>query len=163
MSQNEKGQQMNKRLTASLIIFICLTLFFISCSSEVQFDHSQLSASYSNTQVLRIKTTGYCKCQKCCAWQINAKGEAVFSYGKLKGKKKIVGQTASGHIAKKGTLAADTRYFPFKTKITIPGYGEGIVQDRGSAIKGYHLDLYFDTHQEAREWGVRYVDVIVQK
>jgi 3D (Asp-Asp-Asp) domain-containing protein len=29
--------------------------------------------------------------------------------------------------------------------------------DRGSAIVGNHLDLYFDTHEEACEWGMRTV------
>jgi len=53
-----------------------------------------------------------------------------------------------------GTIAADTRYYPFGTRIYVPGYGYGIVEDRGGAIKGARrLDLYFDSHSRARRWG----------
>lgn len=154
---------MKKQLGFISLSLLSLIAIFISCSSDIQFDPTQLQQHSSKQQTLRIKTTGYCKCQKCCVWSRDKNGEPIFASGKLKGKKKIIGQTASGHMAKKGTVAADTRYFPFKTKLSIPGYGDGIVQDRGSAVKGYHIDLYFDSHQEAIEWGVRYLDVIVEK
>jgi len=53
-----------------------------------------------------------------------------------------------------GTIAADWRYLPPRTRIYIPGYGWGRVEDKGSAIKGQNrLDLYFDSHQEALQWG----------
>ena len=35
----------------------------------------------------------------------------------------------------------------------IPGYGYGRVEDRGGAIKGYHIDLWFDDHDDALAWG----------
>ncbi|MBX7245378.1 MAG: 3D domain-containing protein, partial [Candidatus Sumerlaeaceae bacterium] len=34
-----------------------------------------------------------------------------------------------------GTIAADTSYYPFGTRMYIPGYGWGVVGDRGGAIK----------------------------
>lgn len=65
-------------------------------------------------------------------------------------------------FAKDGTLAADTKYYPFGTRMYIPGYGYGVVEDRGSAIKGIgRLDAYYDSHQEALEWGRRTVRVRV--
>ena len=55
-----------------------------------------------------------------------------------------------------GTIAADTNYYPFGTRMHIPGYGWGVVEDRGSAIKGPNrIDLYFDSHAEALQWGRR--------
>ena len=63
-----------------------------------------------------------------------------------------------------GTLAADTKYYPFGTRIHIPGYGWGMVLDRGSAIKGPdRLDLYFESHQEALKWGRRKVQVRIER
>lgn len=63
-------------------------------------------------------------------------------------------------LPEKGTIAADTKYYPFGTKMYIPGYGWGIVEDRGGAIKGpTRIDLYFKSHQEALEWGRRKVAV----
>ncbi len=60
----------------------------------------------------------------------------------------------------KGTIAADTTYYPFGTEMFVPGYGWGIVEDRGSAIKGpLHIDLYFNSHQDALQWGRRKVTV----
>jgi 3D (Asp-Asp-Asp) domain-containing protein len=42
----------------------------------------------------------------------------------------------------------------------VPGYGYGRVEDRGSAIKGARrLDLYFDSHDDALEWGRQVLDV----
>ena len=73
-----------------------------------------------------------------------------------------IGICADGTLAKRGTLAADTRYFPFGTKIHIPGYGMGTVHDRGGAIKGRtKLDLFFQTHQQALNWGRKKIKVTI--
>ena len=57
-------------------------------------------------------------------------------------------------LPQKGTIAADTTYYPFGTRMYIPGYGWGVVEDRGGAIKGpTRIDLFFESHQEALEWG----------
>lgn len=57
-------------------------------------------------------------------------------------------------LPNEGTIAADTRYYPFGTRMYVPGYGWGRVEDRGGAIKGRdRIDLYFKSHQEALEWG----------
>lgn len=100
-----------------------------------------------------VITTGYCSCSECCGWKRTWYGRPVFASGPLKGKTKVIGQTASGTMARPGTLAADTSVFPFGTIIYIPGYGYGRVEDRGSGIKGYHLDLYHRTHSAAKQHG----------
>ncbi len=62
-----------------------------------------------------------------------------------------------------GTIAADTKYYPFGTRMFIPGYGWGVVEDRGGAIKGpRRIDLFFHSHQEALQWGRRKVKVTVE-
>jgi len=44
----------------------------------------------------------------------------------------------------------------------IPGYGLATVRDRGGVIRrGNRLDVYFDTHTKALEWGRRNVLVII--
>ena len=59
-----------------------------------------------------------------------------------------------------GTVAADTRYYPFGTRFYIPGYGYGKVEDRGSAIKGKNrLDIFFNSHGKALDWGRKNVRV----
>ena len=62
-----------------------------------------------------------------------------------------------------GTVAADTSYYPFGTRMYIPGYGWGVVEDRGGAIKGPNrIDLYFDSHNEALEWGRQTLQVTIK-
>ncbi|RLF48212.1 MAG: peptidoglycan-binding protein, partial [Thermoplasmata archaeon] len=48
---------------------------------------------------------------------------------------------------------------PFGTMIEIPGYGTVPVLDRGGAIKGDRLDVFFPTEKQALQWGVKYLDV----
>jgi hypothetical protein len=63
-------------------------------------------------------------------------------------------------FSRDGTIAADTRYYPFGTRLYVPGYGYGVVEDRGGAIKGpRRLDLYYNSHRKALKWGRRHVDV----
>lgn len=110
-----------------------------------------------------VETTGYCNCGKCCGWERSflGLGHPVYSYGVNKGKPKKIGVTASGTTARHGTIAADTRLLPFKTVIYVPGYGYGRVEDRGGAIKGAKLDLWFPSHQQALKWGRRRMKVKV--
>jgi 3D (Asp-Asp-Asp) domain-containing protein len=57
-------------------------------------------------------------------------------------------------LPRKGTIAADTDYYPVGTVMRIPGYGYGVVEDRGSAIKGPdRIDVFIDSHSRALEWG----------
>ena len=72
-------------------------------------------------------------------------------------------RTATNTFARRGVVAADWRVFPPGTKLYIPGYGEAVVEDRGGAVKGMHLDLFVDSVQEALKWGVKELPVYVIK
>ncbi len=73
-----------------------------------------------------------------------------------------MGITSDGTKADHGTIAADLKYYPYGTVMEIPGYGTGVVHDKGSAIKGsHHIDIYFDDHDDALAWGVKYLKVTV--
>ncbi len=113
-------------------------------------------------RIVRIEATAYCPCGACCGWKLDRHGRPVLASGRHRGKPKAVGITASGVRAHPGTLAADTRYYPMGTVIYVPGYGYGVVEDRGGDIKGRRrLDLFFNTHQEARVWGRRKIQAVV--
>lgn len=84
--------------------------------------------------------------------------------GPNKGKRKKVGITSSGAKAKKGTIAADTRYYPYGTVMKIPGYGKGVVRDTGTAIKGPgRIDVYFRSRKKALQWGRQRLTVKVKR
>lgn len=80
--------------------------------------------------------TAYCPCEKCCGAYAN-------------------GYTATGAKATQGvTVAADPDVLPMGTEIELDGHTY-TVQDTGGAIAGNRLDLYFDSHEDALQWGVR--------
>ena len=69
--------------------------------------------------------------------------------------------TASGLPLGWGTVAVDTRIFPFGTKMYIPGYGDGVAADTGSAIIGRIIDIWFPTCAQARAWGRQTLTITV--
>lgn len=90
-------------------------------------------------------TTGYDACVECCG--------------------NTLGITASGihvHYNEDGetTCAVDTRVIPFGTRLLINGRIY-VAEDRGSAVIGNHVDLYFPTHQEAADYATQYVEVFI--
>jgi 3D (Asp-Asp-Asp) domain-containing protein/peptidoglycan hydrolase CwlO-like protein len=69
--------------------------------------------------------------------------------------------TASGLPLGWGTVAVDTRIFPFGTKMYIPGYGNGVAADTGTAIIGRIIDIWFPTCAQARAWGRKTLTITV--
>ena len=108
-----------------------------------------------------MEVTAYCPCGSCCGWHRDWLFRPVVSSGPQKGERKRVGITASGTRARPGTIAADTRLYPFGTILYVPGYGYGRVEDRGGAIRGQRLDLFFRSHASALEWGRQTLEIKV--
>ncbi|WP_121611175.1 3D domain-containing protein [Mesobacillus foraminis] len=77
------------------------------------------------------------------------------------------GITYSGVKVKRdlfSTIAADLSVFPIGTVLFIPDYGYGVVADKGGAIKGNKLDLYYDTVDEVyKQWGKRTLEISIVK
>lgn len=111
------------------------------------------NAEPTYTSLGEFRLTAYCPCEKCCGkW---GKNRPTDENGN------IIVYTASGSIARQGyTIAADRTKLPFGTKVYINGR-EYEVQDVGGAIKENRIDIYFESHQEALEFGVQYAEVFV--
>ena len=127
----------------------------LSATTDTFFDEDVTStileepptAEEPDYEIVRMRVTAYCPCKKCC--------------GKFSD-----GITACNHKIRSGDafVAADKRY-EFGTELVIPGYNNNEpvkVLDRGGAIKGNKLDVFFHSHRQARKWGVRYLDVKVK-
>ena len=56
-------------------------------------------------------------------------------------------------------VAVDPSVIPLGTRMTVPGYGEGVAADTGGAVKGLIIDLWFPTREQALAWGVRTVTI----
>jgi uncharacterized protein YabE (DUF348 family)/3D (Asp-Asp-Asp) domain-containing protein len=64
------------------------------------------------------------------------------------------GVTASGTKVKEGqTIAVDPKVIPIGYWVYIEGVGFRRAEDRGSAVKGAKIDVFFDTHREAVQFG----------
>jgi len=94
-----------------------------------------------------VSASGYCSCRKCCSPYDGTR-------------------TASGTRPRHGIIAAP-KNIPFGTRLYVPGYGWGTVEDRGGAIKGNKIDLFFEDdrgkpgsgHKKALKWGRKNVRV----
>ena len=98
------------------------------------------TSSASSTGGTVYKITAYCPCSKCCG--------------------KTNGRTASGTTATAGRTVAASSKFAFGTKLNIGGHVY-TVEDRGGAINGNKIDIFVNSHAEALQWGVRYLNVSV--
>ncbi|HET6247340.1 MAG TPA: 3D domain-containing protein [Tepidisphaeraceae bacterium] len=95
-----------------------------------------------------VEVTAYCSCKKCCgpnAKGLTSSGRPITYNG--------------GHF-----IAADLKLLPYGTRVIIPGYNNNKaveVIDRGGAIRGYHIDIFMPTHQQAVDWGKKRLQVVV--
>ena len=71
----------------------------------------------------------------------------------------LTGQTATGLQTAWGVVAVDPAMIPLGTRMTIPGYGEGVAADVGHAVRGATIDLWFPSRQQALAWGRRVVTI----
>jgi 3D (Asp-Asp-Asp) domain-containing protein len=103
-------------------------------------------------KTVKMNVSAYCPCEICC----NGWSKIPISSGERK--------TASGHTIKIGDkFVAAPKNYPFGTEMIIKGYANNQVVkvlDRGGAIKDNKLDIYFDTHQKALNFGRK--DILVK-
>lgn len=113
-------------------------------ANNVDEDSKELNIPINDKKEITKNTymlTAYCSCKKCCG--------------------KSDGITSTGTKATAGrTIAVDPQNIPYGTKVIING-NTYIAEDCGGAIKGNRIDIYFDTHQEALNFGVQYADVYI--
>ena len=94
------------------------------------------------TSLGEFKLTAYCTCSKCCGQWAD-------------------GITYTGTQATAGrTIAVDPKVIPLGSTVIINGT-EYIAEDVGGAIKDNRIDVLFNTHQEALEFGVQYADISI--
>lgn len=93
-----------------------------------------VAAEKSYQSLGTFEITGYCSCDACCG---------------VKAAKLTKSETVprASH-----TVAADLEVLPMGTRIMIDGVIYQ-VEDTGKAIRGRVVDIFFDTHQEALEFG----------
>ena len=73
--------------------------------------------------------------------------------------------TATGTTPSHGTIAVNPEIIPYGTRMFIPGYGWGIAEDTGAAIRQRDdlIDIYKDKHYQAIEWGRRTLQILIER
>ena len=142
-----------------LPIFSTLTFLFVSGCATIPREHGK-------TETRKMLVTAYDAGKISTGWK-NKYGcflmPPVYAYGPHEGERKKVGITSDGTKAKKGIIAADISRYPYGTKMYVPGYGWGEVHDKGTAIKGDHIDIFFPDEKDAKAWGRQYLDVTINR
>lgn len=101
-----------------------------------------------------FKLTAYCSCEICCN---------EYAYNRpIDGNGNKIVYGAIGEELKEGySIAVDPAVIPYETEVIINGRTYK-AQDCGGAIKGNRIDIYFEDHNDALEFGVQYADVFVK-
>jgi 3D (Asp-Asp-Asp) domain-containing protein len=146
---------MTRRTALTLTLVLLIGLFATRADSRMLSTYrlpvetrDQVLQALPHARAVYMEVTAYCPCRKCCGPQAH-------------------GVTASGrHVSHNDGrfVAADTKLLPFGTKLVIPGYASNLpveVLDRGGAIKGNRIDVFYPTHDQALQWGRRLVECIV--
>lgn len=99
--------------------------------------------------------TAYCPCVKCCGeWSEEHPSRIGTDY---------IQKTASGTIPEEGrTIGVDPDIIPFGTIVIINDH-EYIAEDRGGAVKGNSIDIFFESHEEALNFGRQSAEVFVKR
>jgi 3D (Asp-Asp-Asp) domain-containing protein len=71
----------------------------------------------------------------------------------------LKGTTATGIPVGWGVIAVDPGVIPLGTRMFVPGYGEGVAADTGSAVRGAMIDVWFPTCSQALQWGRKTVTI----
>jgi uncharacterized protein YabE (DUF348 family) len=71
------------------------------------------------------------------------------------------GITYSGLRVRPGIVAVDPKVIPLGTYLYVEGYGEALAADKGGAIKGNKIDLYYESPKDVARFGRKTVKVYV--
>ena len=100
-----------------------------------------------------FRLTAYCSCEKCCGkWALNRPKDE-------NGKDIVYGSTGAILVAG-ASIAVDPSVISYGSKVEINGHTY-TAHDTGGAIQGNRIDVYFDNHQDALNFGVKYAEVFL--
>lgn len=101
-----------------------------------------------------FKLTAYCSCSICCGkW---ANNRPIDENGK-----EIVYGSIGEKLQEGYSIAIDPSVIPYGTEVVINRHTYK-AQDCGGAIKGNEIDVYFEDHNKALEFGVQYAEVFIK-
>lgn len=140
-------KQLEHKLPIIILTFLCILLFsvpaFAGYTDElngpgVQATEPAEEEAPEPESLGVFKTTAYCSCKKCSG------GHNLTYAGTV---------PTINH-----TISADLNVFPLGTKLKINDIIY-TVEDKGHGVTGNKLDIFFDSHKAALDYGVQNVEV----
>ena len=117
-------------------------------------DYTETDKTIPTTEkTLTVTVTAYCSCEKCCGiWSKQHPSRINTDYEQY---------TSSGTIPAEGrTIAVDPKIIPMGSKVLLDGVMY-TAEDTGGAIKGNHIDVYFENHKAALQYGKQIKEVTI--
>lgn len=153
------------------IVILSLSFVLVWSTSLAWAQTAPVSTTETNNAAAEETTTEtgfpYTKTFVISAYYSPLPGQAHYATGSYEGDIRLNGggvRGASGAGVNIHMFAAPPS-FPFGTKLTCPGIGTGVVQDRGGAIKGSRLDKWMGYGdiglKRALQYGKRTVNCVV--
>ena len=138
--EDETEQQISEPVEVIQDIQADLTNY--SISHEMLFPPEPSSKTYTAV----FKATAYCSCEKCCGIWAKNRGEVVIG-------------AAGVELIEGYSIAVDDSLFEYGQIFVDNNGNEYRADDCGGAIQGNRIDVYFNSHQRALEFGVQEIEL----
>jgi uncharacterized protein YabE (DUF348 family) len=136
----ENGKEVNREVVKETIVKEPQSKIIVQGTLPT-ISFSRGDSSKTSGKIINVKATAY--------WAVNG----VNSTYTASGRKAV--RNPNGY----STIAVDSSIIPLGTKLYVQGYGYAIAADEGSGVVGKFIDVYFNTREEACDWGVKYLKV----
>lgn len=150
---------MKKILFWTLILIIAF--LFVNATENPLTEQTVVRPSPVKNQVTERETM----IVKATAYYGPVRGQNNYVRGSYEADVRLNGDgiTKTGKQAEVGYIAADWSILPEGTRVYIPGYGQGTVEDIGGDIDNKRIDVFMGYGDEglrkANEWGRRTVEI----
>ena len=142
-------------ITISIVFWTLITLIVLVIALAITTPKLNLFSYLigKNTEVIVQKepylVTEYKEIEKKVEWFYFV----ATGYSKNDTSQGTTGITATGKVAVEGIIAVDPKIIPFGTTVEIKDIGVFLAADSGGKIKGNRIDIFFDSKEEAKEFG----------
>lgn len=109
---------------------------------QQEAERNHFSKMIEPQKPIQMEATAYCGCAKCCG---------------VNGGRK----TAAGTVPTQGRTVAVPPSISLGSTLQIAGLGSFIAEDHGHDIQGNRIDVFFNNHKDALNFGRRSVNVTV--
>jgi uncharacterized protein YabE (DUF348 family) len=139
----ENGKEVSRKLIDSKVITESKDRIVAVGTKEIQRTVSRGAPSNYSKEIVVSSTAYTGNCPTCDGRGITATGFNLFANPDAK------------------IIAVDPNVIPMGSKVWVEGYGYATAADKGLAIKGNKIDVFFSSRQQALNWGRRNVVIRV--